>query len=120
MSLPCFLIPALCGVRVSQMTKTYNDIEAVTRLLEEVRCILGKANQYVWVILYLEQSRCWHVSSRDWLESDTNLINIIILLTKIHQIILYALESTNLGTNGVSSATDQHIIYKQILKSPNL
>ncbi|XP_064646093.1 trafficking kinesin-binding protein 1-like isoform X3 [Lineus longissimus] len=26
---------ALCGVRVSQMTKTYNDVEAVTRLLEE-------------------------------------------------------------------------------------
>lgn len=26
----------LCGERVSQMTKTYNDVEAVTRLLDEV------------------------------------------------------------------------------------
>jgi len=29
-------VTVLCGDRVSQMTKTYNDIEAVTRLLEEV------------------------------------------------------------------------------------
>lgn len=28
-------VDALCGERVSQMTKTYNDIEAVTRLLQE-------------------------------------------------------------------------------------
>jgi len=27
----------LCADRVGQMTKTYNDIDAVTRLLEEVR-----------------------------------------------------------------------------------
>lgn len=26
-----------CGQRLSQMTKTYDDIDAVTRLLEEVR-----------------------------------------------------------------------------------
>lgn len=32
------LFSALCADRLSQMTKTYNDIEAVTRLLEEV-CI---------------------------------------------------------------------------------
>lgn len=31
---PIFTV--LCSNRVSQMTKTYNDIEAVTRLLEEV------------------------------------------------------------------------------------
>lgn len=30
----CFIV--LCSNRVSQMTKTYDDIEAVTRLLEEV------------------------------------------------------------------------------------
>lgn len=30
-----FLFPVLCGNRVSQMTRTYDDIEAVTRLLEE-------------------------------------------------------------------------------------
>lgn len=29
----------LCADRVGQMTKTYNDIDAVTRLLEEVRKI---------------------------------------------------------------------------------
>lgn len=29
------LFPVLCGNRVSQMTRTYDDIEAVTRLLEE-------------------------------------------------------------------------------------
>lgn len=28
----------LCAERVGQMTKTYNDIDAVTRLLEEVSC----------------------------------------------------------------------------------
>lgn len=31
-----YYITVLCSNRVSQMTKTYNDIEAVTRLLEEV------------------------------------------------------------------------------------
>jgi hypothetical protein len=31
-----FSILVLCSNRVSQMTKTYDDIEAVTRLLEEV------------------------------------------------------------------------------------
>lgn len=31
-----FSVTVLCSNRVSQMTKTYNDIEAVTRLLEEV------------------------------------------------------------------------------------
>lgn len=31
-----FIISVLCSNRVSQMTKAYNDIEAVTRLLEEV------------------------------------------------------------------------------------
>ena len=31
-----FGFSVLCGSRVSQMTKTYNDIDAVTRLLEEV------------------------------------------------------------------------------------
>ena len=30
------VVSVLCSNRVSQMTKTYNDIEAVTRLLEEV------------------------------------------------------------------------------------
>lgn len=30
-----FLFPVLCGNRVSQMTRAYDDIEAVTRLLEE-------------------------------------------------------------------------------------
>ncbi|XP_028164282.1 trafficking kinesin-binding protein milt isoform X4 [Ostrinia furnacalis] len=30
-----YLVTVLCSNRVSQMTKTYNDIEAVTRLLEE-------------------------------------------------------------------------------------
>ena len=31
-----FCVSALCGERVSQMTRTYNDVEAVTLLLEEV------------------------------------------------------------------------------------
>ena len=35
-SLPLLFFAVLCGERVGQMTKTYNDIEAVTRLLEEV------------------------------------------------------------------------------------
>ncbi|KAI4497787.1 hypothetical protein M0802_007113 [Mischocyttarus mexicanus] len=34
-SAPCWDCKILCSDRVSQMTKTYNDIEAVTRLLEE-------------------------------------------------------------------------------------
>lgn len=40
----CFILiipfAVLCSNRVSQMTKTYNDIEAVTRLLEEVSWVL--------------------------------------------------------------------------------
>lgn len=32
----------LCADRVGQMTKTYSDIDAVTRLLEEVRWCLCK------------------------------------------------------------------------------
>ena len=31
----CFVLTAICSERVGQMTKTFNDIEAVTRLLEE-------------------------------------------------------------------------------------
>ena len=31
------LVSVLCSDRVTQMTKAYNDIEAVTRLLEEVK-----------------------------------------------------------------------------------
>lgn len=34
----------LCADRVGQMTKTYSDIDAVTRLLEEVRS---------WVLVFL-------------------------------------------------------------------
>lgn len=35
-------LPAvLCAERVGQMTKTYNDIDAVTRLLEEVSVSTG-------------------------------------------------------------------------------
>lgn len=39
---PCvFCVPAvLCADRVGQMTKTYSDIDAVTRLLEEVGMLL--------------------------------------------------------------------------------
>ena len=33
-----FSVAVLCAERVTQMTKTYNDIEAVTHLLEEVSC----------------------------------------------------------------------------------
>lgn len=36
LSLLLIIFTVLCGERVSQMTKTYNDVEAVTRLLEEV------------------------------------------------------------------------------------
>lgn len=35
--LPSPSLTVLCAERVAQMTKTYNDIDAVTRLLEEVR-----------------------------------------------------------------------------------
>ena len=35
-SLPLLFFAVLCAERVGQMTKTYNDIDAVTRLLEEV------------------------------------------------------------------------------------
>lgn len=35
----------LCADRVGQMTKTYSDIDAVTRLLEEVKsCVLVSVN----------------------------------------------------------------------------
>lgn len=34
----------ISGQRLSQMTKTYNDIEAVTRLLEEVKDALFHVN----------------------------------------------------------------------------
>lgn len=33
------LLTVLCAERVGQMTKTYNDIDAVTRLLEEVSIV---------------------------------------------------------------------------------
>lgn len=36
LSLPFLFLAVLCAERVGQMTKTYNDIDAVTRLLEEV------------------------------------------------------------------------------------
>lgn len=35
-SLSFLFLTVLCAERVGQMTKTYNDIDAVTRLLEEV------------------------------------------------------------------------------------
>lgn len=35
-SLSFLFLAVLCAERVGQMTKTYNDIDAVTRLLEEV------------------------------------------------------------------------------------
>lgn len=34
-------LAVLCAERVGQMTKTYNDIDAVTRLLEEVSVLGG-------------------------------------------------------------------------------
>ena len=38
-----FSISVLCSDRLTQMTKTYNDIEAVNRLLEEVRLLTRKS-----------------------------------------------------------------------------
>lgn len=35
-----FFVTVLCADRVGQMTKTYNDIDAVTRLLEEVTLLI--------------------------------------------------------------------------------
>jgi len=41
-----FCLPVvLCADRVGQMTKTYSDIDAVTRLLEEVRARRVKPNK---------------------------------------------------------------------------
>lgn len=36
------IVSVLCSERVSQMSKTYNDIEAVTRLLEEVSFLIKR------------------------------------------------------------------------------
>ena len=41
-----FLVSVLCSDRVTQMTKAYNDIEAVTRLLEEVRARIHAPHTY--------------------------------------------------------------------------
>lgn len=52
----CFLlVTVLCSNRVSQMTKTYNDIEAVTRLLEEVNycTFISNYNKGERVILHV-------------------------------------------------------------------
>lgn len=43
-----FFISVLCSDRVTQMTKTYNDIEAVNRLLEEVT---KNSKDQKWLIL---------------------------------------------------------------------
>lgn len=44
-----FFATVLCADRVGQMTKTYNDIDAVTRLLEEVRgVVFGSVNCVTW------------------------------------------------------------------------
>jgi len=40
-----FLFTVLCSDRLTQMTKTYNDIEAVNRLLEEVKIIMSGSNK---------------------------------------------------------------------------
>ena len=42
------LSAVLCAERVGQMTKTYNDIDAVTRLLEEVR--LHRVTGITWLM----------------------------------------------------------------------
>ena len=44
--LQLFLVSVLCSDRVTQMTKAYNDIEAVTRLLEEVRARICALHTY--------------------------------------------------------------------------
>lgn len=41
------LLAVLCADRVGQMTKTYSDIDAVTRLLEEVRMQREKCNPLI-------------------------------------------------------------------------
>ena len=41
-----FFLAVLCAERVGQMTKTYNDIDAVTRLLEEVS-VSGEAESHL-------------------------------------------------------------------------
>lgn len=41
-SLLVSFLAVLCAERVGQMTKTYNDIDAVTRLLEEVSVFGGR------------------------------------------------------------------------------
>lgn len=43
-SLSFLFLAVLCAERVGQMTKTYNDIDAVTRLLEEVS-VSGEGKQ---------------------------------------------------------------------------
>lgn len=50
-SLPLLFLAVLCAERVGQMTKTYNDIDAVTRLLEEVSAS-GDAKGCVWLTDY--------------------------------------------------------------------
>ena len=42
----CYTV--LCADRVGQMTKTYNDIDAITRLLEEVRFEMVSADTGLW------------------------------------------------------------------------
>ena len=46
-----FVAAVLCSDRVSQMTKTYNDVDAVTRLLEEVTYVFQKENRTVLMSL---------------------------------------------------------------------
>lgn len=53
LSLPVLFLAVLCAERVGQMTKTYNDIDAVTRLLEEVSvCVWGgRAVWRGWILM---------------------------------------------------------------------
>ena len=48
---PIFLFSVLCGDRLTQMTKTYNDVEAVTRLLEEVRFTIQKKRYGAYLMI---------------------------------------------------------------------
>ena len=57
LSLLLIIFTVLCGERVSQMTKTYNDVEAVTRLLEEV----------TWFIFILIPFISWF-STNSWIQ----------------------------------------------------
>lgn len=50
-----FLLAVLCADRVGQMTKTYSDIDAVTRLLEEVRGCAVLATRAVTVLRLSEK-----------------------------------------------------------------